>query len=107
MMQEKPQRVRRYDLVTPMVPCKDEIMERFEKLLMSGQYILGSEGKALERELAEACGVPEAVGVASGSEALFLALAMAGVRPFDEVITRPTPSRPPSRQSYCWTPSRS
>ena len=89
MMQEKPQRIRRYDLVTPMIPCKDEIMERFEKLLMSGQYILGSEGTALERELAEACGVPEAVGVASGSEALFLALAMAGVRPFDEVITTP------------------
>jgi len=82
-------RISRYDLVTPMMPVKAEIMARFEKLLMSGQYILGEEVRLLEEELAEACGVPEAVGVASGSSALFLALAMAGVRPGSEVITSP------------------
>lgn len=82
-------RVTRYDLITPMLPVKDEIVAKFEKMLMSGNYILGEEVRLLEQELAEACGVPEAVGVASGSSALFLALAMAGVRPGHEVITTP------------------
>ena len=82
-------RVSRYDLITPMLPVKDEICAKFEKLLMSGNYILGEEVRLLEEELAAACGVPEAVGVASGSSALFVALAMAGVRPGSEVITTP------------------
>ena len=86
--QRKP-RVSRYDLITPMMPCKEEILEKFEKFLDSGQYILGHEVQQLEKELAAECGVAEAVGVASGSSALFLALAMAGVRPGDEVITTP------------------
>jgi UDP-2-acetamido-2-deoxy-ribo-hexuluronate aminotransferase len=82
-------RVGRYDLITPMLPCKDEILAKFEKFLMSGHYILGEEVRLLEEELAEACGVTDAVGVASGSSALFMALAMAGVRPGHEVITTP------------------
>ncbi|HPF71552.1 MAG TPA: DegT/DnrJ/EryC1/StrS family aminotransferase [Candidatus Krumholzibacteria bacterium] len=88
----KPQsngRVGRYDLVTPMIPCKDEIMAKFEKILMSGTFILGEEVRLLEQEIAEACQVPAAVGVASGSSALFVALSVAGVRPGDEVITTP------------------
>ncbi len=83
------QRVGRYDLISPMMACRDEILDKFEKFLDSGQYILGQEVRLLEEELAAACGCAEAVGVASGSSALFLALAMAGVRPGDEVITTP------------------
>jgi dTDP-4-amino-4,6-dideoxygalactose transaminase len=82
-------RIGRYDLITPMLPCKDEILAKFEKFLMSGHYILGEEVCLLEEELAQACGVVDAVGVASGSSALFVALAMAGVRPGHEVITTP------------------
>jgi dTDP-4-amino-4,6-dideoxygalactose transaminase len=82
-------RVSRYDLITPMLPCKDEILEKFERFLMSGHYILGEEVRLLEEELAAACGTADAVGVASGSSALFVALAMAGVRPGHEVITTP------------------
>jgi len=89
MATKNDKRVGRYDLITPMLPCKDEIMEKFEKFLMSGQYILGDEVRLLEEELAATCGVVDAVGVASGSSALFLALAMAGVRPGHEVITTP------------------
>jgi len=79
----------RYDLITPMLPCKDEILAGFERFLMSGQYILGEEVRKLEEELAADCQVSAAVGVASGSSALFLALSVAGVRPGDEVITTP------------------
>ncbi|RKZ16616.1 hypothetical protein DRQ50_05930 [bacterium] len=82
-------RVRRYDLVTPLIPCKDEIMAKFERILMSGSFILGEEVRQLESEMAADCGAADAVGVASGSSALFVALAMAGVRPGDEVITTP------------------
>jgi dTDP-4-amino-4,6-dideoxygalactose transaminase len=85
----QPRHVSRYDLVTPMIPCHDEIMAGFERILMSGNYILGEEVRLLEREMAEIAGVADAVGVASGSEALYLALAMAGVRPGTEVITTP------------------
>jgi UDP-N-acetyl-3-dehydro-alpha-D-glucosamine 3-aminotranferase len=89
MSTQRNSRVSRYDLITPMMPCKDEILDKFEKFLVSGQYILGHEVQQLEKELAAECGVADAVGVASGSSALFLALAMAGVRPGDEVITTP------------------
>jgi dTDP-4-amino-4,6-dideoxygalactose transaminase len=89
MSDPKQSRVKRYDLVTPMLPVKEQILADFERILMSGQYILGQEVRSLEREMAEQCGVADAVGVASGSEALYLALAMAGVRPGTEVITTP------------------
>jgi dTDP-4-amino-4,6-dideoxygalactose transaminase len=82
-------RVRRYDLVTPMIPCRDEIMAGFERILMSGQYVLGEEVHALEREMAAACGTTDAVGVDSGSSALHVALELAGVGPGVEVITTP------------------
>ncbi|MFT5232088.1 MAG: dTDP-4-amino-4,6-dideoxygalactose transaminase [Candidatus Krumholzibacteriia bacterium] len=89
MASSESKRIGRYDLITPMLPVKDEIVAKFEKMLLSGNFILGEEVRLLEEELAAACGVPHAVGVASGSSALFLALAMAGVRPGSEVITTP------------------
>ena len=89
MSHSESKRVGRYDLVTPLRPCKDEIVAKFEQILMSGAFILGEEVRLLEEEVAEACGVPHAVGVASGSSALLVALMMAGVQSGDEVITTP------------------
>lgn len=53
----------------------------------SQQFILGDEVRALEETLASRFGVAAAVGVANGSDALYLALRVAGVGPGDEVIT--------------------
>src|SRR4030095_2220948 len=55
----------------------------------SHDYIVGEEVEALERELAAFCGAAHAVGCASGTDALWLALLAAGGGPGDHVITTP------------------
>ncbi len=89
MTHQQPRPVGRYDLVTPMQPLKDEVLAGLSRLIDSGRYILGEETEALEREMATACEAADAVGVASGSSALFLALQLAGVGPGTEVVTTP------------------
>jgi len=89
MKEEMMRRVDRYDLVSPMMPCKEEILAGVDRILSTGSYILGPEVRALESEMAEACGCADSVGVASGSAALYLALQLAGVGPGVEVITTP------------------
>ncbi len=59
------------------------------RVLRSGRYVLGPECEAFERELAGLLGVRFAVGAASGTDALVLALRAAGVAPGDEVVTTP------------------
>jgi len=59
------------------------------RVLRSRRYLLGPETAAFESELARRVGVREAVGVGSGTQALFLALRACGVGPGDEVITTP------------------
>ena len=55
-------------------------------MLTAQQFVLGPQGAALEQEIAEACGVRYGIGVASGTEALELALHACGVGAGDEVI---------------------
>ncbi len=88
-MTHRNKNVGRYDLVTPMIPCQEELLAGVERILTTGNYILGEEVHALENEIAEACQVEDAVGVASGSSALELALQVCGVCPGSEVITTP------------------
>lgn len=66
---------------------RDEVHAALDRVMQSGWYILGQEVSAFEREFADYCGVDYAVGCASGTEALALALMAAGVGPGDEVIT--------------------
>ncbi len=67
-------------------PLAEELIRDFERVLRSGQFILGPEHDAFEKELAVACGVTHAIGVASGTAALSIALLALGLTPGDEVI---------------------
>ena len=80
-------RVPLVDLVGQYRAIKPDIDAAIQRVLERGQFILGAEGHALERDLAAYCGTREAVGVASGTDALELALRACGVGPGDEVIT--------------------
>jgi dTDP-4-amino-4,6-dideoxygalactose transaminase len=64
-----------------------EIQEAIRRVLESGHYILGPEVEAFEREFAAYLGVAHAVAVASGTDAVELALRAAGVKPGDRVLT--------------------
>jgi len=66
---------------------KETIDAAIARVLESGWYILGSEVAAFEREFAAYLGVKQAVGVASGTDALSLALRACGVGPGDFVLT--------------------
>lgn len=73
---------------------KTEIDAAVARVLESGWFILGRELEAFEQAFAEYLGVPYAVGVGSGTEALHLALVASGVEPGDEVITVPNTAVP-------------
>jgi dTDP-4-amino-4,6-dideoxygalactose transaminase len=68
---------------------QDEIDAAIRRVLHSGWYILGQETESFEREFAAYIGTRYAVGVASGTDALVLALAACGIGLGDEVITTP------------------
>ena len=75
------------DLAAEYAEVGAAVEEAVLRVLRSGCYVLGPETAALEAELAALVGVPFAVGVGSGTEALALALRAVGVEPGDEVVT--------------------
>jgi dTDP-4-amino-4,6-dideoxygalactose transaminase len=77
------------DLQRQYEQVRAEVLAAVGRVCASQHYILGAEVEALERELADFCGAPHAVGCSSGTDALWLALAAAGVQAGDQVLTTP------------------
>jgi dTDP-4-amino-4,6-dideoxygalactose transaminase len=66
---------------------REEVLAAIARVCDSQNFILGPEVEAFEREIAALTGAVDAVGCASGTEALWLALVAAGVKPGDSVVT--------------------
>ncbi len=77
------------DLKIQYEAIKEEINNAVLGVIASSHFILGPHGKALEQDVAAYHGVKHAVAVASGTDALHLALLAAGIKRGDEVITTP------------------
>jgi dTDP-4-amino-4,6-dideoxygalactose transaminase len=70
-------------------PDAADVRAAIARVVERGWFVLGPELEAFEREFADACQAPHAVGVGTGTDALALALRALGVGPGDEVITSP------------------
>jgi dTDP-4-amino-4,6-dideoxygalactose transaminase len=77
------------DLSRQYEKIRQEILAAVERVCASAHYVLGEDVGAFESELAAFTGAVAAVGCASGTDALWLALVAAGVRPGDAVVTTP------------------
>jgi len=77
------------DLAAKFAPFRDSFHQDLDRVLLSGSYVLGREGRQLEDEVAAFTGAAHAVSVANGTDALVLSLKALGVGPGDEVITTP------------------
>jgi dTDP-4-amino-4,6-dideoxygalactose transaminase len=77
------------DLARGYATVREEVLEAVARVCDSQHYILGEEVTAFEREFAQLCGTQHAVACASGTDALWLGLAAAGIKSGDSVITTP------------------
>lgn len=95
------------DLKAQYESLKPEIDRAILEVVASGQYILGPNVKALEREIAAYCDCARGIGVANGTDAIHLVLRALRIGPGDEVITPPSLLSQRLRLSGSWAPSRS
>jgi dTDP-4-amino-4,6-dideoxygalactose transaminase len=77
------------DLKAQFAPLRDDVLRAIARVCDAQQFILGPEVAAFEEEIQAALGIPHAVGVSSGSDALMAALMALGIGAGDEVITTP------------------
>lgn len=77
------------DLQAQLAYLEEDLVAAVTKVVKSTRYIQGPEVEGLEREIAEYCGVPHAVGVTSGTDALLICLMSLGIGPGDKVLTTP------------------
>ncbi len=83
---EKVERVPLLDLRRQHTPLEREIAAALARVCQGGWFVLGPDVKRLEENLARYCRARHAIGCASGSDALLLALMALGVGPGDEVV---------------------
>jgi UDP-2-acetamido-2-deoxy-ribo-hexuluronate aminotransferase len=77
------------DLKSQYAALRETINARIQRVLDHGQYIMGPEVQEMEQRLAEHSGARHCISVASGTEALLIALMALDLQPGDEVITTP------------------
>ncbi len=77
------------DLQAQYATIRDDVRAAVDRVFETQHFVLSGEVKALEEELARYCQTKYAIGCASGSDALLLALMSCGVAEGDEVITTP------------------
>ena len=77
------------DIKAQHEPLKDEIKTALKDILDSGRFILGQNVSSFEQEVASYHNVNSAVGLASGTDALYLSLRALDIKEGDEVITTP------------------
>jgi dTDP-4-amino-4,6-dideoxygalactose transaminase len=75
------------DLQAQYVSLRDELQQAVDRVMRSQRFVLGDEVRGLETSIAAYCQAKHAVGCASGSDALLLALMALDVKAGDEVIT--------------------
>ena len=77
------------DMMAGWPPIKDEIETAMKAVLSKANFIFGEEVAKFEKDFSALIGARYAAGVASGTDAIRLALLAAGIKPGDEVITTP------------------
>ncbi len=84
-----PQPVQMLDLSRQFASIGREILDAIEAVANSQRFILGPQVNSFEQAAAAACAAPHAIGCASGTDALWLAMAAANIGPGDAVVTTP------------------
>jgi len=84
-----PQPVSMLDFSRQYASIRQELLDAIEAVCASQRFILGPQVASFEQAAATACAAPHAVGCASGTDAIWLALAAANIGPGDAVITTP------------------
>ncbi|MEK6758176.1 MAG: DegT/DnrJ/EryC1/StrS family aminotransferase [Deltaproteobacteria bacterium] len=82
-------KVQLLDLAAQYRKIRKEVLKEVQKVCDSQHYVLGKNVAGLEAEVSRYCGSKYAIGVASGTDAILLALMAAGVKAGDKVITTP------------------
>lgn len=75
-----------FDIKAQHRAIEAELRDAFDRVLRSGQFILGPEVEGFERQIADFVGARQAIGVSSGTDAILLALMTLGIGPGDEVL---------------------
>src|SRR5215467_11390469 len=81
------QEIKLVDLQRQYHTIREEVLSAFDAALSGMQLFLGPNVQAFEAEFADYCQVQAAIGVGSGTDALYLALRACDIGPGDEVIT--------------------
>jgi len=77
------------DLKRQYETIRQEVLESIHAVLESQKLILGQEVEKLEEQISGYCGVPHAIGVASGSDAILISIMALDLKPGDGIVTTP------------------